>query len=137
MEFLDIETSKLIVLQGEKDNSFKHVWAVFDVSPNTTQRFIAYHWEAGHPNESEWQHGAIVLFQDVHELLVWAVIRVEEDAQFRGGLKQKDYQGVEYLDKLAQSYYGLDYFYDVCKAAGVDTGLCKGCHGTPCLPCRR
>lgn len=101
----DIETSELIVLQGDDgNNSYKDVWAIFDVSRTTETRFVAVHWEKTQPNEGYWTHEIITVFDHVHELMLWCAHRQMVDgAEFRTGMNLHQYQGTEWLDDLAQS----------------------------------
>lgn len=107
----DIENSKLIILQGQEGNSYKKVWAIFDVSPTIIQRFIAIHWQAGHPNERGWEgEPLLTVFENVHDLLLWLSVKDDEGAEFRAGLFQDQYQGGEYLDVLANMWDCESFF---------------------------
>jgi hypothetical protein len=106
----DIETSDLIVLCGDDgNNSYKDVWAIFDVSPTVECRFIAIHWDKSHPNEKNQEREMLTTFDHIHELLLWCAYRQEVDgAAFRTGFnsdhKCSDRErGAEWLDKLCQA----------------------------------
>ena len=101
----DIETSDLIVLQGDDgNNSYKDVWAIFDVSRTTTVRYIAIHWDRNHPNETPSNYETLTVFDGIYELLLWCAYRQAVDgAEFRTGIDQHRYQEVEWLDELARA----------------------------------
>ena len=101
----DIEKSNLIVLEGDEDDSWQGVWAIFDVSKTVIRQFIACHWESIHPNETRWVNGAgiLLMFDDLQDLLHWcAQQKLDNEAEFRGGLDTK-WQDDEWLDKECQN----------------------------------
>jgi len=101
----DIEASDLIILQGDDNNSYANMWALFNVSKTTECRFILIHWEKYHPNEQSWAREILTTFDHIDELLYWcANMRENEGAVFRGGM-ESEYDNGEYLDKLCKNSF--------------------------------
>lgn len=114
----DIETSKLILVEGDDgNNSYKDVWVIFDVSPTVNNRYIAIHWQKEHPNEKNWPIEILTVFDYAEEVLRWCAYRKSQGAEFRTGLDQQKYQDVEWLDELCNSfgYDNFEYYFETEK----------------------
>lgn len=113
-----IERSDLIVLIGENGDSWADVWAIFDVSPNTTRRFIACHWNKNHPNEKIDPTGILMVFDSLEDLLYWCAYRqIDDEAEFRGGLDSK-FNDREWLEQECSNadYESWEAFVEIVKS---------------------